>query len=124
MPPVSVIENHMASLLAVENEADLLECFRCLAARDNWKRGHLRGDADFYDIGRGDRELLRFADFDDSLNRFLNVLQGFFSRGSLRNTSGKRRALGHDITIFTSSKRNKVFVRHWPSLLQNSVYHK
>lgn len=35
MPPVRVVQNHVASLLAVENEADFLECFYCVATGDD-----------------------------------------------------------------------------------------
>jgi len=96
MPPVGVIQNHVASLLAVEDEADFLKCFNCLTARDDGKRGHLCGDADFDDIGGWDRKLLGLADFDDALDGLLDVSQCLFTRLSLRHAP---REGGHSATM-------------------------
>ena len=73
MPPVSVIQNHMASRLVVEDEAGFLKYFHCLTARDDRKRSHLRCDTHFYGYRGTESKVLDFADFNDALDCLLDV---------------------------------------------------
>lgn len=112
MSSVGVIQNYMASLLSVKEKSELLKCFYRFTARDDGERSHLCGDANFYDVRGRDGELLGLADFDDGLDRFLDILERFFTRLPLRHAAREGRALRHDVAIFTRSQRDKILVRH------------
>ena len=112
MPPVGMIQNHVASLLAVEDEAGFLKCSHCLTARNDWKRGHLRGDADFDDVGGWDGQLLGLADLDDALDGLLDISQCLVARLSLRHTAREGGTLSYNVAILSCRERNQILVRH------------
>ena len=50
MPPVGVVQDHMASLLTVKRKAYFLERLNCLTTRNDGKRRHLCGNTNLYDV--------------------------------------------------------------------------
>jgi len=112
MPPVRVIQDHVASFLPVEDKADSLKCFHCITARDDGKRGHLCSDADFYDVWGWNGKLLCLAQFNDAFYSFLDIFQRLFTRLALRDTARKGGTLCDDIPVLSFDQRDQILVRH------------
>ena len=77
----------------------------------------LSGDADLYDVGGRYGKILGLADFNNALDCLLDVFKVFFPGFSLGDAPWKRRAFRHDVTIFSLSESDQVFVSHGFPLL-------
>ena len=73
MSSVGVMQNHMASLLAVKEKPEFLKYFYRLTARDDGERGHLGSDANFYNVRGWDGDLLGFANLDNGFDCFADI---------------------------------------------------